>query len=200
MAQTAPVDRPEAVAALPADLPRWRFTVDDFHRMGEVGILDEDDRVELIDGEIIAMSPIGLRHRQIVNNLNRLLVLQAAGRYTVSVQNSFVLSEYGEPQPDIVLDRIDAPRDRIPTPIDIYLVVEVSDTTLAYDLNVKLPRYARAGVAEVWVVDVGHDTVERFTAPKEDGTYAGRARFGRDDEVESIMLPGLRLTVEEVLS
>jgi Uma2 family endonuclease len=200
MAQTARVDRPEAVAALPADLPRWRFTVDDFHRMGEVGILDEDDRVELIDGEIIAMSPIGFRHARIVNNLNRLLVTRAGDRSTVSVQNPLVLSDYGEPQPDVVLLTGDGPRDHLPTPADILLVVEVSDTTLAYDLNVKLPRYARAGVPEVWIVDVAGDAFERFTDPKQEtGQYASRERFGRDDEIHSATLPDLRIPVQEAL-
>lgn len=199
MAQATTAQPPVTVERLPADLPRWRFTVEQFHRMGEVGILHEDDRVELIDGEIVTMSPIGLRHRQIVNNLNELFVDRRAGRYRVSPQNPLVLSDYGEPQPDIVLEQPDASRDRIPTPADIYLVVEVSDTTLAYDLNVKLPRYARAAVSEVWVIDVGRNMVERFTGPSNDGRYAKRDRFGVDDEISSAMLPDLRIPVREIL-
>jgi len=198
MAQTAPVDRPVAIEPLPADIERWRFTVEDFHRMGEIGILDEDDRVELIDGEIIAMSPIGFRHYRIVNNLTRLFVTQAAGRWTVSVQHPLVISEYGEPQPDFTLLKGEGPPDRLPAPADIYLVVEVSDSTLSYDMKVKLPRYARTGVSEVWVVDVAHDTVERFSEPTDDGTYAARARFGRDDEIQSATLPDLRLNGHDV--
>jgi len=200
MVQATTAQPPATVERLPADLPRWRFTVEQFHRMGEVGILDEDDRVELIDGEIIVMSPIGFRHARIVNNLNRLLVLQAADRYTVSVQNPFVLSEYGEPQPDIVLMTGDGPRDRLPMPADIILVAEVSDSTLAFDLNVKLPRYARAGVPEYWVVDVTGERVERFSEPRRDGTYAKHARLGRDDEIASITLPDLSLNGTDVFN
>lgn len=199
MAQTAPVDRSEAVDALPADLKRWRFTVEQFHRMGEVGILDEDDRVELIDGEIIAMSAIGLRHADIVTNLTQLFVERRAGRFRVSPQNPLVLGEHNEFQPDLVLIKGNEPLGHQPTPADIVLVVEVSDTTLAYDLNVKLPRYARAGVPELWIVDVTHDAVERFSEPKNDGTYAAHARFGRDDEVQSATLPDLQLNVRDVL-
>ncbi len=179
---------------------RYRFTVEEYHRMADAGILGEDDRVELIDGEIVTMSPIGLPHFRIVNNLTRLFVTQAGGRYTVSIQHPLVISEYGEPQPDVVLMTGDGPRDHLPTPADIYLVVEVSDSTLAYDLKVKLPRYAHAGVPELWIIDVARDVIERFTDPDEAGHYATRARFGIEEEIESSTMPSLRLGIRDILT
>lgn len=202
MAQTTTMDRTSADESVAASAirPRFRFSVEDYHRLVEAGILREDERVELIGGDIITISPIGWRHRRIVANLTHLLVVQAEGRYTVSVQGSLVIDDYGEPEPDIVLDRGDGVQGRLPRPADIHLVIEVSDATLSYDLKVKLPHYARAGVAEVWVVDVARDVVERFSAPKSDGTYAKHVRFGHEDEIRSVTLPDLRLKVTDVFN
>ncbi len=185
---------------VPVEVERYRFTVEQYHQLADIGILNEDSRVELIDGEILTMSPIGWRHMRIVNNLNRLFVTQAAGRYTVSPQNGLIISEYSEPQPAIVLLTDDGPYGRLPTASDIILVVEVSDTTLTYDLSVKLPRYARAGVPELWIVDVARDAIERCTDPDESGHYATRAHFGLDDAIEATPVPSLRLPVRDILS
>ncbi len=185
---------------LPVEIEHYRFTVDDYHRMAEADILDEDDRVELIDGEIVTMSPIGWPHARIVNNLTSLFVVQAGGRYTVSIQNPLVVSEHDEFQPDLTLLRGDGPRDHTPTPSDILLVVEVSDTTLTRDLNIKLPRYARAGVGELWIVDVAGAAIERFTDPDPTGHYTTRHRSGPNDTVQSVALPDLRLSVTEVFA
>ncbi|MBA2276155.1 MAG: Uma2 family endonuclease [Chloroflexia bacterium] len=102
---------------LPTEIERHRFTVEDYHRMAEIGILDEDIRLELIDGQIVTMSPIGWRHAEIVDNLTSIFVTRATGRYRVSVQNSLVVSEHGEFQPDLTLLRGRGPRGRLPTPI-----------------------------------------------------------------------------------
>jgi Uma2 family endonuclease len=185
---------------VPVEVERYRFTVEQYHQLADIGILNEDSRVELIDGEILTMSPIGWRHMRIVNNLNRLFVTQAAGRYTVSPQNGLIISEHSEPQPDIVLLTGDGPYGRLPTAADIALVVEVSDTTLAYDLNVKLPRYARAGVPELWIINVASEAIERFTAPDAAGHYATRDRFGLEDAIEAATLPSLRLNVRDIFS
>jgi Uma2 family endonuclease len=133
------------------ELKRRRFTVDEYRRMGEVGILDEDERVELIEGEIVEMSPIGRRHAGIVNRLNDLFTFRLRGRAIVAVQNPISLgSKYSEPQPDLTLlrPRADFYADSRPEPPDVLLVVEVMDTSVERDRQVKLPLYARAGVPE----------------------------------------------------
>ena len=126
-------------------LTRWRFTVHDYHRMGEAGILQEDDRVELIEGELVQMTAIGTRHFSCVNRLNRLLVMNVRDEAVVSVQNPVRLNEYTEPQPDATVIRPRDYRESLPMPEDVLLLIEVSDTTLAYDRGVKLPLYARSG-------------------------------------------------------
>ena len=147
----------------PMERMRRRFTVYEYHRMGEAGILHEDDRVELIEGELVEMTAIGTRHFACVNRLNRLLVGALGDEAIVSVQNPVRLNEYNEPQPDLAVIR---PRDyrlSLPGPGDVLLLVEVSDTTLAYDRSVKLPLYARAGIGVVWIVYLPGWTIECHT-------------------------------------
>lgn len=186
---------------LPAEVKKHRFTVDEYHKMGEAGIFGEDDRVELIDGEVVEMTPIGWRHarcvRRLVTLFGRLAGELAGGPYEVDAQNPVVLSEYGEPQPDLALVR-EVPVGRLPTPEDVALIVEVSDTTLAYDRNVKLPHYARAGIPEVWIVDLQNETIEVYADP-EDGRYAKVRRYGREEELRSETVPGLTLPIEVIL-
>ena len=146
---------------------RWQFTADDYERMITAGILAEDDRVELIDGEVIAMSPIGPPHAAIVNRLNALLNRRFAGAAIVSVQNPIRLNDYSEPQPDLAVLR---PRDDFyaqshPTASDILLLVEVADTSLAYDRTEKLPRYAQESIPEVWLVDLDNELVTQYARP-----------------------------------
>ena len=131
---------------------RWQFTVADFARMVETGILAEDDRVELIDGEVRAMRPIGPRHVAIVNRLNALLTRQIADRAIVSVQNPIQLTDYTESQPDIAVlrPREDFYAQALPLPADVLLVVEVAETSLEYDRDEKIPRYAQTRIPEVW--------------------------------------------------
>lgn len=181
----------------PMEVRRWRFTVHDYHRMGEAGILHEDDRVELIDGELVEMTAIGSRHFACVNELARLLVRTVGDDAIVSVQNPERLNEYNEPQPDLTVIR---PRDyRISLPVpEGVLLIEVSDTTLAYDRNVKLPLYARAGIREVWLVNLPTGTIERHTDPSGD-SYRSLKQARRRETLESVALPGLALTVDDVL-
>lgn len=127
---------------------RRRFTVHEYHRMAKAGILHEDDRVELIDGEPIEMAAIGTRHLTCVNVLNRSLVRSVGDEAIVSVQNPVRLYEYGEPQPDLAVIRTRDYRESLPTPEDVLLLIEVSNTTLAYDRGIKLPAYARKGIRE----------------------------------------------------
>jgi Uma2 family endonuclease len=150
---------------------RRRFTRADYYRMAEVGILGERDRVELIAGEIIEMSPIGRRHRAFVDNLNRLLARRLPDDVIVSVQGPLALADDSEPQPDLTVLR---PRDvpykhREAWAEDALLVVEVAETSLAYDRSTKLRLYAEARIAEYWVVDCVAETIEVHRNPGPEG-------------------------------
>ena len=179
---------------------RRRFTVHDYHRMAEAGILHEDDRVELIGGEIVEMSPIGGRHAKCVTELTRALISLVGEDMRVSPQNPIKLDEHEEPQPDVAVlrtgERYQA--GALPTPEDVLLLIEVSDTSLAYDRTVKLPLYARSGIAEVWLVDLNANVIERHTEPSEND-YRLVRRAGRGEALESVALPTLAFTVDVAL-
>jgi len=148
----------------------YRFTVEDYEKLGAAGIFDEDDRVELLDGEIIIMAPIGIRHVQAVRRLNKQMNRAFGAHCLVDCQNPFILDGLSEPQPDILLLH---PRteesDVLPGPADIFLVVEVAESSLGYDRGRKLQRYATAGIREVWVVDLVHRLIEIFREPSAEG-------------------------------
>jgi Uma2 family endonuclease len=161
-------------------VPRRRLTVDEYHRMGDVGILTKDDRVELIEGELVAMTPIGTEHIASSNALNRLLVLAVGDRGIVSVGNPVRLNRHSEPQPDFSVLRPDGHyRTAMPRPEDTLLAVEVANTSLDYDRTVKLALYATSGIPEVWIVNLAAEMVEVYRSPAGDGytvvTYAGRS-------------------------
>jgi Uma2 family endonuclease len=177
---------------------RRRFTVDEYHRMAESGILHEDDRVELIGGEIVEMSPIGGRHAACVREINHLLGRQVSDELRVDVQSPVKLSEQEEPQPDLAVIRARGYGSSLPTPEDVLLLIEIADTSLAYDREVKLPLYARSGIAEVWLVDLNGGIFERHTEPSEEG-YRLVRRAGRGESLESAVLPALTLPVDVVL-
>lgn len=145
-----------------------RFTVDEYVRMGETGILAEGDRVELLDGEVVRMPPIGPVHASIVDRLNHALVTALGDRAVVRVQNPTVLDEHSQPQPDLVVARArpGGYRSAHPGPADMLLVVEVADSSVGFDRDVKLPLYARAGIAEVWIIDVAANRVEVHRHPR----------------------------------
>ncbi len=168
--------------------------------MAEADLLSEDDRVELIDGEIVDMAPIGTRHLACVVALTHLLAEASGGRYFVSVQNPVVLDEDNEPQPDLSLlgTRPVPTAEGPPGPEDVLLIVEVSDTTLAYDRDVKLPRYARAGIPEVWIVDLQGRRVESHSDPSPEG-YGVSREFGSGERARSGSVEGLSLPVDEIL-
>jgi Uma2 family endonuclease len=180
------------------EVVRRRFTVHDYHRMGEAGILHEDDRVELIEGEIVEMAAIGTRHFTCVNGLTRLLVRSVGDAAIVSVQNPVRLDEHTEPQPDLTVLRVRDYRESLPTPEDVLLLIEISDTTLAYDRGVKLPLYARAGIREVWIVDLPGEVIERHADPSGDG-YRSLEQMRRGEEIKSAALPELAFRVDTVL-
>ena len=179
-------------------VPRRRLTVDEYHRLGEVGILTEDDRVELIEGELVAMAPIGSEHIASTNALTRLLVLAVGDRGIVSVQNPVRLTRHSEPQPDFtVLRPRDDYRRTMPRPKDTMLAVEVANTSLAYDRTVKLALYARSNIPEVWIVNLTTTEVEVYRSPVDD-RYSLATRAGRSDTLTISALPDVRIPVAAI--
>ena len=165
----------------------YRFAVDEFARMGEAGIFTEDDRVELIDGTVLEMTPIGPPHAWIVSRLTELLVTRLAGRAYVSVQNPIRLDRHTEPQPDLVVARRRSGyTDRHPDADDVLLVVEVADSSLRHDREQKAPRYGRAGIPETWLVDLAAGTVTVYSDPGPDG-YARAQVRRRGDGLRSVL-------------
>src|ERR1051325_2458824 len=144
---------------------RHCFNVEEYHRMVEVGLLTEDSRVELIEGEVVQMSPIGSRHGGTVNRASALLNGILEGRAMVSVQNPIRLNDFSEPQPDLALlkPRKDYYSDSHPTPEDVLVVIEVVDASLRYDRSVKLPLYARAGIREAWLIILQRQVVDVYS-------------------------------------
>jgi len=179
-------------------MPHYRFTVAEYELMGQTGILTEDDRVELIAGEIIIMSPIGPRHAFCVMLLTRLLARQVPDEMLVGVQNPIRLPNDSEPQPDLAVVRGSGFAQSLPTPADVLLVIEVSDTTLAYDRDVKFPLYAAAGIPEAWLIDLAAGRIERHSEPGLTG-YRAILRAERGDTVTSTVIPTLTATVDAVL-
>jgi Uma2 family endonuclease len=181
-------------------LAHRRFTVDEYHRMAEVGILGEDDRVELLDGEIVLMTPIGARHASTVARLNERFHSVVGKRASLSVRLPIRLSDYSEPEPDLALlkRREDFYTERLPEPEDVLLVVEVADTSQRTDRDKKIPLYARAGIAEVWLVDLQRDLIEVYREPT-DGVYGNLQTVARDGMLAILELPGVNIQAGEVL-
>jgi Uma2 family endonuclease len=179
---------------------RRPITVAEYHRMGEAGILTEDDRVELIEGQLIAMSPIGSAHSGTVNSLTRRLVLAVGDRGVVAVQNPVRLDDLSEPQPDfsVLKPREDDYRRATPRPHEVLLIVEVADGSLAYDRGVKQSLYARHGIPEFWIVDLRANEVEVCRAPV-DGRYTTVSRIGRAGVLEPEALPGAAIPVAALI-
>lgn len=190
---------------LPQQTKRRRFDVEQYHRMVETGILSEDDRVELIDGEIVDMTPVGGRHVRCVNRLTMVLAPAAArAGLLVSVQNPLILDDNGEPEPDLALLK-DEPVDQedardVPTAGEALLVVEVSESSLSWDSNVKTPRYARAGIHEVWIVDLASGTVEVHTGPEPSGRYRSVRTLRDDEQLTCEALGELGVRVGDILA
>lgn len=168
--------------------------------MADAGILGEDDRVELLEGEIVEMAPIGSRHAGCVNDLNRLLVQGVGERAVVAVQNPVRLSRRSEPQPDVAVlrPREDRYRRAHPAPGDVLLLVEVADTTVGFDRRYKIPLYAIGGIAEVWLVDLPAATVEVHREP-EGRRYADRRLAKSGEQVAPHALPDVLLSVADLV-
>lgn len=179
---------------------RYRFNADEFLKIGEAGIFDEASRVELIEGEIVEMNPIGSHHAGNVSRLLNLFAKKVGDSAIVSVQNPIHLAGHSEPQPDIALlkPRDDFYSEHHPKPDDVFLLVEVADTSLAHDRDVKVPLYARYGIPEYWIVDLTNREVIAHFRP-EDGKYRLTERVKVGDELASRSIPNLSVKVEEIL-
>lgn len=189
------------MATMPGELmTRHRLTVDDYHQMAESGILGPDDRVELIAGEVLDMSPIGSLHAAIVRALARWLSDSVGQSAIVAVQDPIHLDDSSEPQPDIALlkPRPDFYASAHPGPADTLLIVEVAESSLAYDLGVKVPLYARHGIPEVWVIDAATRNTDRFRGPRPDG-YAEQVMITPEGRLTCSALPGVTTTLATVL-
>ena len=175
-------------------LTTHRFTVEEYHRMANTGLLEPDARVELLDGQIIDMMPIGPFHGGVNKRLVRLFTQHSKGRWTVAVQDPIHLSDHSEPQPDLMLLQ-PAPDDYIarhPQPEDVFLLIEVADSTLAYDRGTKLSAYGRAGVKEVWIINLPERTIEVYREPH----YLGYAvkevlREGQEAHLQAFLEIGI---------
>jgi Uma2 family endonuclease len=182
------------------EVTRRRFTADESQAMGRAGILREGDRVELIDGEVLAMSPIGAPHNGALNRLNRLFNQRVGDAATVQAGGAVRLDAYSEPQPDLVLlkARLDFYASALPGPSDILLAVEIAQSSLAYDRGIKADLYARRHVAEYWIVDLVHGVVIRHTDPV-DGRYRHVAVVAHDQPFAPTLLPDCVVTTRDIL-
>lgn len=178
---------------------RW-FSVAEYDRMIETGIFPEDDRIELIEGEVVKMSPIGHFHAACVLRLTTFFSRLVGRLAFVSVQNPIRLDDYSKPQPDIALlnPRKDFYAQSPPTPADVLLLVEVADSSVAYDRGVKIPLDARAGIPEVWLVDLPREVIEIYAQPA-DGVYQTFREARRGDHLTRASLPKLKLRVDDIL-
>jgi Uma2 family endonuclease len=188
--------------SLLSDAPRVqrrRLSTSEYHRMAEVGILKEDDRVELIEGELVAMTPIGTRHAGTLARLIRLFIPVIGNSTVLWPQNPVRLDRRNEPQPDLalLLPRKDDYRTRIPGPSDVLLLIEVADSTVEYDRKVKMPLYARSGIVESWLVDLDEGVVEVHRDPQE-GRYTSVTEHGPGQTLSPERLPGLALDLTEL--
>ncbi|PDW00805.1 Uma2 family endonuclease [Candidatus Viridilinea mediisalina] len=177
-----------------------RFSVEEYERMAQSGLFDPDERLELLDGRIVHMSPIGPLHAAVVLRLNTLLNRLLVGRYLISVQNPIRLGAQSEPQPDVLMlhPRHDYYATAHPTPSEVLLVVEVADPTNSYDRSIKLPLYAAAGIAEVWLVALAQQQIEQYYHPIGD-QYGSKQTYSRGACITAHGVSGLELEVDDIL-
>ncbi len=192
--------RGDLIASVQPQPARLRFAVDDYYKMIELGMLKDYERAEIIDGELIRKMSIGDRHAYVVDILNRLFNKSLTDDILIRIQNPLRLTDYDEPQPDIVLaDLTKYDGKRHPRPAETILVVEVSDSTLKYDRDVKMPLYAEAEIPEVWIVNLQNEIIEVHQQPSV-GIYQLAKIFKQGEVVKSSVLPELSLDVDSLLS
>ena len=183
----------------PLTLSRHKLSAEDYHQMGRAGILAENSRVELVEGELIDMAPIGSLHASVVTTLSMFFARQVGELAIVSTQNPISLPPDSEPQPDIMLlkPQPDRYRNALPTAADVMLLIEVADATSKYDREIKLPLYARHGIAEVWLIDLKGGTVEIYGEPGNKG-YRKLLRPERSETIAPALLSQARLPMTEI--
>ena len=179
---------------------RWLFTVKEYHLMNEAGVFGEDDRVELIEGEIIQMAAIGTRHATCVRRLIRQFRQLPEESAILDVQNPIHLTERTEPQPDIVLlqFRLDYYETAHPMPSEVLLLVEVFDSTIDFDRDVKVPNYARSDIQEVWLWDLEVNCLEVYRQPTAN-SYTSMQKFERGEMVSPLAFPEFEVSVDFIL-
>lgn len=179
---------------------RRRFTVDDYYQMADAGIIGDQERVELIDGEVVVMSPIGRRHSACVSAATQALVLAGGTTVIVQPQGPVRLDRFNEPQPDLMLlrPRHDFYASHHPGPNDVLLVVEIADSSLRYDRDLKATLYAAWGVPEYWLADLKHNLLVRYSSPGK-GTYTKSDQLHRGESIAPGLLPACSVPVDAFL-
>jgi Uma2 family endonuclease len=179
-------------------IERRLFTVSDYHKMAEAGVFRPAERVELLGGEILPMSPVGGKHVWVVANLTTVFVQKLAPHYAFLVQSPIQLSDESEPEPDIAIVRKNQKGDipDVPPARDVYMVIEVSDTTLVYDRDVKIRFYAQASIPEVWIIDVNKNTISQYLNPQA-GAYTQDATWHSGDLIPCHLR--VEIAVDDVL-
>lgn len=170
------------------ELTYHEWTVSDYHKLAEIGLLSEK-RVELISGEIIDMSPVGKLHAATVKAIAKLLWDKIGDQAVVSVQDPIIINELSEPEPDLAIlkPKENFYADQLPKASDVLLIIEVADTTLAKDRQVKIPLYSEAQIPEYWIINLTDKVLERYTEPKE-GDFALRRLYRKGDTLENELL------------
>lgn len=183
-----------------ASLPHRKFSVEDYHRFIEMGIFKPEERIELWEGEFVEMSPIGKRHAGIVAGMTAYLNHLFFRKFVVWSQNPIILNDFSEPQPDVcVLEgRDDFYRNENATAKDVLLAMEVSDSTVKYDRDIKFPKYAENGIAESWLIDLENDRIEIHTQPTKNG-YRLVKILHRGDIAESTVFEEIKIAVDDIL-
>ena len=176
-----------------------RFNVEEYHRLIENNILHEDDRVELIEGRIIDMTPIGSKHAACVSRLNEILSEKLQKRAIINIQNPICLTAYTEPKPDIAITkrRPDFYAEQLPQPEDVLLIIEVSDSSLDYDCETKIPLYAKSNIPEVWLVNLIENNVAIYSGPSSEG-YNVITKHHHNQILSPKSFHDITLTVSEI--
>lgn len=181
---------------------RKTFTIDEYHQMAELGVLKKEDRLELIEGDIVHMAAIGSVHAACVNRLNRLFNKVFPEDILIGVQNPVILDDFSEPEPDLSLlkARKDFYAKRHPTAEDIFLIVEVADSSMQYDQEVKLPLYAQSGIPEVWIIDLNAARIDVYThCTARERRYKFRRSFFSGETVSPSLFPTITLPIDGMI-
>ena len=172
-----------------------KFSIAEYYKLAETGVLAPSERVELLNGQIIRMAPIGETHRTIVDKLNYIFVDKPKKRYQVSIDQPIRIENFNETQPDVVLYKRGV-ENRHPTPEDIYLVIEVADTTLDYDSGVKLQAYEKGGITEYWIIDVAKKAVNIYKLPAQKRKYTPETHT--DGIIAPHAFPDVTVVLEDI--